>query len=377
MPQITVKTSSPRSATMCWRSQPGRRFICDPLLAKAWDELDDEVDGLDPDERDDQPADAVDPQVPAEQRRGGGRPVAHAAQRQRDQRDDDQRVEDDRRGDRRLRAVQVQDAQLGQARERGGEHGRQHREVLGHVVRDGERGQRPAGDQQLLADLHNLDELGRVGVRSAMFPASLAAEVPVFMATPTSAWASAGASLVPSPVIATSLPPSCSLRISAILSSGVASARKSSTPDSSAMALAVSGLSPVIMTVRMPILRISANRSEIPSLTMSFRWITPNARAVPPAGLSATTSGVPPAAEMPSTIGPRSSGGEPPLARTHSRTALEAPLRTSRPSARLTPLIRVCAVNSTNSAPASSPGARSRRPYWFLASTTIERPSGV
>ncbi|MEU6679871.1 hypothetical protein, partial [Streptomyces sp. NPDC046925] len=28
---------------------------------------------------------------------------------------------------------------------------------------------------------------------------SLAAEVPVFMATPTSAWASAGASLVPSP----------------------------------------------------------------------------------------------------------------------------------------------------------------------------------
>ena len=104
-----------------------------------------------------------------------------------------------------------------------------------------------------------------------MFPASLAAEVPVFMATPTSAWARAGASLVPSPVIATSLPPSCSFLISAILSSGVASARKSSTPDSSAMALAVSGLSPVIMTVLMPILRISANRSAMPSLTMSLR----------------------------------------------------------------------------------------------------------
>ena len=39
-----------------------------------------------------------------------------------------------------------------------------------------------------------------------MFPASLAAEVPVFMATPTSAWASAGASLVPSPVMATRRP---------------------------------------------------------------------------------------------------------------------------------------------------------------------------
>ena len=95
-----------------------------------------------------------------------------------------------------------------------------------------------------------------------MFPASFAAEVPVFMATPTSACASAGASLVPSPVIATSLPPSCSFLISASLSSGVASARKSSTPASSAIAFAVSGLSPVIMTVRMPIVRSSANRSR-------------------------------------------------------------------------------------------------------------------
>ena len=46
--------------------------------------------------------------------------------------------------------------------------------------------------------------------RSTMLPASLAAWVPVFMATPTSAWASAGASLVPSPVMATRLPPACS-----------------------------------------------------------------------------------------------------------------------------------------------------------------------
>ena len=42
--------------------------------------------------------------------------------------------------------------------------------------------------------------------RSTMLPASRAACVPVFMATPTSAWASAGASLVPSPHMATSLP---------------------------------------------------------------------------------------------------------------------------------------------------------------------------
>ena len=39
--------------------------------------------------------------------------------------------------------------------------------------------------------------------RSTRFPASLAAWVPVFMATATSACASAGASFVPSPVMAT------------------------------------------------------------------------------------------------------------------------------------------------------------------------------
>src|SRR6266511_3007749 len=66
--------------------------------------------------------------------------------------------------------------------------------------------------------------------RSTMLPASLAATVPVFMATPTSAWARAGASLVPSPVIATSLPPACSRLFRSSLFSGVAWARTSSTP---------------------------------------------------------------------------------------------------------------------------------------------------
>ena len=107
--------------------------------------------------------------------------------------------------------------------------------------------------------------------RSTMLPASLAACVPVFMASPTSAWASAGASLVPSPVIATMWPPRCSRRISASFSSGVASARKSSTPASAAMAPAVSGLSPVIITVRMPISRSCRNRSAMPALTVSLR----------------------------------------------------------------------------------------------------------
>ena len=113
-----------------------------------------------------------------------------------------------------------------------------------------------------------------------MLPASRAATVPVFMATPTSAWASAGASLVPSPHMATSLPLACSSRMSLSLSSGVAWARKSSTPASAAMAAAVVGLSPVIMMVRMPMRRSSAKRSRMPPLTMSLRWIDAEQLAV-------------------------------------------------------------------------------------------------
>ncbi len=188
--------------------------------------------------------------------------------------------------------------------------------------------------------------------RSTMLPASLAADVPLFMATPTSAAASAGASLVPSPVIATIRPPACSRRIRAILSSGVASARKSSTPASSAIALAVSGLSPVIITVRMPIARSWANRSVIPGLTTSRSAITPSTRPdssdARPGWCrmmrSATTRGVPPSAAIASTMGRSSAGAEP----SHCWTAEPAPLRISR-LGRSTPDIRVWAVNGTNS----------------------------
>ena len=136
-----------------------------------------------------------------------------------------------------------------------------------------------------------------------MLPASFAAVVPVFMATPTSDCASAGASFVPSPVIATMRPRACSSRISSSLRSGVASARKSSTPDSSAMTAAVTGLSPVIITVRMPIFRSSSKRSFMPPLTMSFRWTTPSTQ------LSwATTRGVPPDCATPCTSVSSSAG---------------------------------------------------------------------
>ncbi len=129
-----------------------------------------------------------------------------------------------------------------------------------------------------------------------MLPASLAACVPEFIARPISAWASAGASLVPSPTIATMRPPVCSSRMRCSLSSGRASAMKSSTPASAAIAAAVSGLSPVIITVRTPIARSWAKRSRTPCLTTSERATTPSRRRS-----SATTSGVPPARAIRST----------------------------------------------------------------------------
>ena len=193
--------------------------------------------------------------------------------------------------------------------------------------------------------------------------------MPVFIATPTSACASAGASFVPSPVIATRGPPACSRLISAILSSGVASARKSSTPASSAIALAVSGLSPVIITVRMPIAPQLGEALADALLDDVLEMDDAERAAVlgdderrPARGGDAVDGGaeLEPGCSRPA---PRPSGG----------SSRRRPCGSLRPSTS-TPLMRVCAVNGTSSAPCSS---RPRRPYRSFASTTIERPSGV
>ena len=88
-----------------------------------------------------------------------------------------------------------------------------------------------------------------------MLPASFAACVPVFIATPTSACASAGASLVPSPVIATSLPSRLLALDQVHLVLRLRFRQEVVHAASRAMAAAVSGLSPVIITVRMPMAR--------------------------------------------------------------------------------------------------------------------------
>src|SRR5262249_1164493 len=126
------------------------------------------------------------------------------------ERDDDEGAEDHRRQHGRLRAVQLHDVQGVELGIGGREQRRYDREVLGDVVREGERAQRAAVISSCLPISTTAMSLVGLESRSTMLPASLAAVVPVFMATPTSAWARAGASLTPSPVMATSLPPSCS-----------------------------------------------------------------------------------------------------------------------------------------------------------------------
>ncbi len=82
---------------------------------------------------------------------------------------------------------------------------------------------------------------------------SIATSVPLQMAEPTSAWASAGASLMPSPTIPTILPSAWSRWTSAALCSGRTSAITRAMPTWLAMAAAVLRLSPVIMTTSIPL----------------------------------------------------------------------------------------------------------------------------
>ena len=66
---------------------------------------DEHVNELDADEWDDDAAESIDEEVALQQGSRGHRPVLHAAQSERDQRDDDQRVEDDRGEDGGLRRL--------------------------------------------------------------------------------------------------------------------------------------------------------------------------------------------------------------------------------------------------------------------------------
>jgi hypothetical protein len=119
------------------------------------------------------------------------------------------------------------------------------------------------------------------------------------------------------------------------------------------MAAAVRRLSPVIMTVLIPMARKRSKRSFNPPFTMSLRCTTPIARR-----FSATASAVPPAREIRSTSAFTEGGSASPI---YSAMASAAPLRMLRPSMS-TPLILVSALNGTKTAAGISDIARPRSP---------------
>ncbi len=95
---------------------------------------------------------------------------------------------------------------------------------------------------------------------------SKATSVPAPMAIPTSDRAKAGASLMPSPTIATVFPCVCRFLITSPLSSGKTSAIAVSIPSSRRTASAVRLLSPVSITTSIP----SCLRAEMASLLVGL-----------------------------------------------------------------------------------------------------------
>ncbi len=115
----------------------------------------------------------------------------------------------------------------------------------------------------------------------AMSAASMAASLPITpMAMPTSAIARAGASLIPSPIIATLY--ALFKRLTAFtLSSGNWSAANSSIPAIKAIASAVRGLSPVSITIffkpisfKEAIARLAPSRNTSATLITPRKWLS-------------------------------------------------------------------------------------------------------
>src|SRR5213594_1813240 len=108
---------------------------------------------------------------------------------------------------------------------------------------------------------------------------SIATSVPVPMAIPTSAAASAGASLIPSPAIATMWPCSRSRLTILLFWCGRTSASTFSIPSCFAMDFAVASKSPVSITICTPCSRSAFNASGVDSLTKSVSAIIPARRS--------------------------------------------------------------------------------------------------
>ncbi len=115
----------------------------------------------------------------------------------------------------------------------------------------------------------------RLFLISTISALSIATSVPAPTAMPTSAEASAGASLIPSPAIATLCPFAFNKDIFSSFCAGSTFAITSSIPVSILIALAVISLSPVSIITFIPIFLNSATASLLVSFTTSATAIIP------------------------------------------------------------------------------------------------------
>ncbi len=155
------------------------------------------------------------------------------------------------------------------------EQGRNDDKILGNIVGNRKCCQGSPCDQQLLP--YSTTSMSLVGLlsRSTMLPASLAAAVPVFIASPTSAWANAGHRRRRRRPSRPFFPALLFPDVFELLRE-VSPAQEIVDPGHFGYGRPVRGLSPVTITVRIPIMRSSATRSSIPRLTTSFRWMIPS-----------------------------------------------------------------------------------------------------
>ncbi len=122
----------------------------------------------------------------------------------------------------------------------------------------------------------SLDKSSDISATSAVSSATSVPAAP--MAMPTSAVASAGASLMPSPTIATVPCSRCSICTSVTLSAGIRSAYTSSTPDALRIISADRRVSPVSSTTcSTPASRSDCTTEVLPARGWSASPITPSA----------------------------------------------------------------------------------------------------
>src|SRR6185369_8693334 len=118
-------------------------LLCSENLSRETEDVNDHVDGLYPNKRNDYSSQSVEPQIASEYGLGPNRTILDSSERKWNQCDDDQRIEYHSRENRRLRCLQSHDVQCGKRTNPGARYRvqrrkdcRNNREILGNIISD-------------------------------------------------------------------------------------------------------------------------------------------------------------------------------------------------------------------------------------------------